>query len=699
MKSWDERLFSLMQRHSGRTICLLLLAALAVAPFIRPTFDNSLEGWIDINSTDYRDYRHLINTFGDDQNILLVFSRQDISDNKIPAYLALIDSIQDMPGVSAVYEPLQRFLGVTEFDPVIDDTLVDSLQQSLAGHADDIRSVLISQDVRLLGLLILVDHDQTVQQALILSQLEQGFQALGIPYQIGGTVYFSAVLNRALPRDMAIVISLLIMLALIALLFYFKNVRLVFSIFAGISLSLVFTLAFAGAMGMNMTLLSLIIFPLVFCVSITPAIHLFSRRQAGNWQAEKAFQHVRKPAFIAMLTTAIGCASFILAPQSIIARMGTILPMAVVCSFLCILFFTPTLFVWLSGAHTIRLPVHKPVAFYNYRRQRWISWLLILAAVLSASFLNHIKTNPDAFYFFKQDSDFVQSYRLIENQLTGLVAIELIVRAEDRHRLTETPHRPDIEALLTHFRQLPDITHVVSVFAPLHVLSLDALPDDLRRSMLNTEATEARITLRFKNSDGFDYRETVSQIRQIFEQHAIPNVSMRLTGLVPLILEAQDALLKVQSQVFGFSLMILTGLIALIFRSLKIVLCAITANLIPLLITAGCMVLFDMTINSFNIFVAAVMLGVIVDDTVHLLYAYRCYGSIQKALNDVHTALWITTITVLSAFATLMLSDFVPLIQFGLLSVVAIINAYLCDVYLLPYLMTGVQRRHERTTR
>ncbi|MGR9101108.1 MAG: hypothetical protein ACU826_11125, partial [Gammaproteobacteria bacterium] len=166
-------------------------------------------------------------------------------------------------------------------------------------------------------------------------------------------------------------------------------------------------------------------------------------------------------------------------------------------------------------------------------------------------------------------------------------------------------------------------------------------------------------------------------------------------GLVPLMLNAQDALLKVQSLVFVAGLGILTVLMAALFGSFRIMFCAVAANFIPLLMTAGAMAWLKIPINSINLFVAGVMLGVIVDDTIHLLYAYRETGSIEDALTEVQAALWITTMTVLLAFSTLMFSAFVPVVQFGLLSAVAVVSAYLCDVYLLPYLMTGASRSYE----
>ncbi|MEQ8663599.1 MAG: hypothetical protein RLW62_22505, partial [Gammaproteobacteria bacterium] len=153
------------------------------------------------------------------------------------------------------------------------------------------------------------------------------------------------------------------------------------------------------------------------------------------------------------------------------------------------------------------------------------------------------------------------------------------------------------------------------------------------------------------------------------------------------ILEAQDRLLVIQSHMLPLVLAIISLILLLALRSVRVLLPALLANLLPLLLTAGCMAWFAVPINSINLFVGSVMLGIVVDDTVHLLHAWRTSGSIDMALAEVGQALWITSITVGLAFSTLAVSELVPIRQFGLLSMVAVGSAWLCDTCLLPTLL------------
>jgi hypothetical protein len=162
---------------------------------------------------------------------------------------------------------------------------------------------------------------------------------------------------------------------------------------------------------------------------------------------------------------------------------------------------------------------------------------------------------------------------------------------------------------------------------------------------------------------------------------------MQLTGTIPLILEAQDRLLVIQSRMLLVVMGVICAVLFVALRDPRLFAPALAANFIPLAITAGCMAWLAIPVNSINLFVGSVMLGIVVDDTVHLLHARRRRASMDAALDDVGQALWITSLTVGLAFATLAASELVPIRQFGLLSAIAVTVAWLCDVCLLPTLV------------
>ncbi len=681
----DERLLSGMMRRSGWFSGLFLLLTVLIALVIKPGFDSTLEGWVDTRSQDYQAYQHLLDTYGSDQTLMVMFERRYLPTEKLPDYLAFIDHLTGLPEVMAVYDPVQRFLGVSDLEAAYDEELISQLKQSLAVNSNGLAATLVSPDAEYLGLLLLLDPLKPETHAAIVEQVQPFFTQREIPYHLGGTVYFAQALNQGLSLDLAKVISLLMGIAFLMLWQQLGNLKLVAALFVTMSFVLIWTLAVAVCLEIHLNLLSMMIFPLVFCVSLTSAIHLFCQNKNQVWSGVEAYRHIKAPALIAMLTTALGCVSFIFAPQPVVAKMGWLLPIAVIFSFVATLWVTPVLFACFDSSLKIKSP-SRPAKPHG--RWAWgVSLVLLVLAGVSASVMSQLKTNPDAFYFFKADSEFVESYQQIEQNLTGLVALELLIQSEDDDDLLSVRHQQQVLQLQRNLSQVSGLMNRVSVFDWIEKLSLAVLPEDIRQSLISEDHSEARVTLRFRNSDGFDYHQTRQELQAVFDQSEHTGLKLTVTGLVPLILTAQDELLTIQAKVFFISLLLLSLLMALIFRHIRVVIAALAANLIPLLLTVGVMVALDMAVNSFNIFVAAVMLGVIVDDTIHILYAWRQSENIDQALAQVGSALWITSVTVTLAFLSLAVSSFVPVIQFGVLAAVAVSSAYVCDVYLLPCLM------------
>jgi len=116
--------------------------------------------------------------------------------------------------------------------------------------------------------------------------------------------------------------------------------------------------------------------------------------------------------------------------------------------------------------------------------------------------------------------------------------------------------------------------------------------------------------------------ELQNGIFEVWDSLDVSGLSLSLTGLVPLILLAQEEVLVSQFWTFLLILAVITICFYLCFRSCKLTVLSVIANLIPLIIAAGFMGLFGFSINAINIFVAAVIIGVIVDDTIHLLFCY-----------------------------------------------------------------------------
>ncbi|HMM74390.1 MAG TPA: MMPL family transporter [Gammaproteobacteria bacterium] len=687
MRRAVARTLDLVEGHPRRVLLLFALTGLFALGGGGFRIGHSYEDWIDRDDPSWRDYQAMKAAFGDADTVLAAFPRALLTPKNLERYYDLIDALRARDGVLDLFEPAELLLGADATTPPLSAN-VEDLRQSFARTAPDWRNVLVSRDADWLCLLLLLDPAQRDAQAATLAALRAGLAALGATPRYAGTALFGETLKQAIAGDLRRVACLLLAASAALLLWFFRSPQAAFAVFAGLALSVLYALALCGLIGLSVNLLTLLLVPLVFCVSLTTAIHLFARRDDGAWRLRSAWPQVLRPLAIATTTTALGCLAFANAPQAIVARMGFAMPAAVACTFLTSMLFVPALLAAcgdLAQVPAVKLP--RAIPSHVWRRR--VSVVLVVLALAAAASLPRLEREPDALRFFADDAPLVRDYRDIEARFSGLLVADLVIRAR-AGRIDAPPARAAIERFLVSLREIPEMTNVVAGYELLQVASA-AADSPLGSAFFDAGRTATRISLRLRNVAADDrarrWPALADDIRKRWAAVATPDLSLTVTGLIPLILEAQDRLLHVQALTLLAGLVVACLLLWPFFRTPSLVALAALATFMPLLVTAGAMVWLEIPLNAINLFVGSVILGLVVDDAIYLLHALRERGDVELALAEVGPALGITSLSVGLAFATLTACELVPIRQFGLLAAIAVATAWASDTCLLPTLI------------
>ncbi len=171
-----------------------------------------------------------------------------------------------------------------------------------------------------------------------------------------------------------------------------------------------------------------------------------------------------------------------------------------------------------------------------------------------------------------------------------------------------------------------------------------------------------------------------------------PVGTYRVTGVVPLLVAAQHALIKTQIQSLALALAIGLALIGLFMRSWRALIAAVLPNLLPLAGLFVTLVLTSIALDAATVMIASVAIGIGVDDTIHFLSRYRhekqCGLSTEQAVSNcfatIGRAITFTTLVSVAAFALLGLAEFKPIRYFGCLSALTLALAWVGDVCVLP---------------
>ena len=228
-----------------------------------------------------------------------------------------------------------------------------------------------------------------------------------------------------------------------------------------------------------------------------------------------------------------------------------------------------------------------------------------------------------------------------------------------------------------------------------------SLPDDIKGMMVSpyfSEDTEqARVTVRVKETSKNLRRD---EFLKRVHAHLLDNLGfapeqVQFTGMLVLYNNVLQSLFRSQILTLGAVFLAILVMFLVLFRSLSLALIALAPNMLAAGMVLGVMGLSGIPLDIMTITIAAIVVGIGVDDCIHYVHRYmhefavdRDYrAAMYRCHNSIGRAMYYTTLTVVIGFSTLTLSNFTPSIYFGLLTVLAMVAAVLGALLLLPRLI------------
>ena len=239
----------------------------------------------------------------------------------------------------------------------------------------------------------------------------------------------------------------------------------------------------------------------------------------------------------------------------------------------------------------------------------------------------------------------------------------------------------------------------------LIALIYNELPEEFRRIILSPyvsiEDNQARVSVRIRDSQpNLRRNELIQKIdRELTEKVGVPEDETRLSNLLILYNNMLQSLFDSQIKTLGAVIAVLFVMFLILFRSVVVSLIAITPNVLSIGVVLGFMGWADIPLDLMTITIAAISMGIAVDDTIHYIYCFerefekdRNYlHAMHRAHSTIGYAMYYTSITVIIGFSILVFSSFIPSIYFGLLTGLAMLIALVSALTLLPQLMILVK--------
>jgi len=236
---------------------------------------------------------------------------------------------------------------------------------------------------------------------------------------------------------------------------------------------------------------------------------------------------------------------------------------------------------------------------------------------------------------------------------------------------------------------IPDKDDLISQYALFYTRG------DLER-YVSADYKEANILVRHNLSSSYDFKKAKGELMRYIDSRVGNSLEVRFSGEEILINKASDTMAKGQAYSLSMVLMLIFIIISALFVRFKAGLLSLVPNLVPIISLFGVMGYFGIPLNPGTAMIATIAIGIAVDDTIHLMVRYnkemKTFNDERKALIETMTSemlpVLVTSVALFLGFVVLGLSNFVPIIYFGLLSSMVMIFAMVSDLLITPVFLS-----------
>ncbi|WP_026803663.1 efflux RND transporter permease subunit [Aliarcobacter lanthieri] len=576
---------------------------------------------------------------------------------------------------------------------------------------------------------------------------------------LGGVNMIASDAIGFVKNDLLIYGLSLIIIFIFILWYIFRRIRWVFIPILICFISIISTGGVLGFFDWEVTVISSNFVALQLIITMSIVIHLIERYRELFFKYKKANQYKLvintvlsklMPCFLAIITTVVGFGSLVLSNIEPVINLGLMMSLGIIISLIISFILFPIILILIGKKDEFDKSDRK-FSFINKcskiveNNGKTIIVVSVITVIFSVFGASKLFVENSFINYFKKSTEIYQGMIVIDENLGGTTPLDVIIKFKDDEikQITVTKENDDFDdfenefvlskddkqywfsqdkmqtimAIHDYLETIPEIGKVQSLATLLKIgktlnhnqdldgitlaLIYNQLPEEYKQLILspyvNIDANEARITMRVIDSNPNLRRDDLLKKIDHDLQEIITNkdTTFRLSNLMVLYNNMLQSLFESQASTFGASLLVLSIMFFLIFRSSKVVFIAIVSNLIPISLVFGIMGWLGIPLDIMTITIAAIALGIAVDDTIHFIHRFEVeykfdhnyMNAIKRAHEGIGHAMYYTTIVIVIGFSILMLSNLIPTIYFGLLTGVVMISVLIADLLLLPKML------------
>ena len=570
---------------------------------------------------------------------------------------------------------------------------------------------------------------------------------------LGGPAMITSDMMEYIRSDLVIFGIAVASIFAIMLYLFFGNIKFVIFPISNAFLTTFVTAGFLGYMDWKISVVSSNFIALLLILTISLTVHVLVKINELSLESEDnkkslidAVEQMFLPCFFAAFTTAVAFLSLLLGDLKPVIEFGKMMAFGISIAFIFTFSFLPSSISLIKEIKSKDyLSLHKvtnKILVISKNKTTFVySTFSVFFCILLFGTTKLIVENRFIDYF-DEETEIHQGMLEIDKNLGGTATLDIIIK-EPSYIVTDDLIEDEffddslfddensnasgywwnvyslaqLEEIHDYLDSLPEIGKVLSVASGIKLARMindgenlndlelallrSVLPEDIRDTLLysyiNKDDSVVRISTRVNESaDNLNRNELLKKINNdLITKFNLSEDRFEITGLAVLYNNMLQSLFQSQigSLLVVFSVIAL--MLLLIFKSFKVMIIGLIPNIFVATSVVGILGLLRIPLDIMTITVAAISVGMAVDNTIHYIYRYKkemkTTHSFEMALQKAHTttgrAIFYTAATIASGFSILALSNFFPTQLFGIFTALAMLIAFISSLSLLPNLL------------
>ena len=522
--------------------------------------------------------------------------------------------------------------------------------------------------------------------------------------------------------------------------------------------SVLIMMGLLGLLGWKVTVISSNFIALMLILTMAMNIHMsvrylqLRRDNPELTNSDAIFQATQKmfwPILYTVLTTICAFLSLLVSDIKPIIDFGWMMTLGLITSFIITFTLLPATLNFITKNTLIikdegKSKITSTLSHISQKNTKSIFFVTFVVVVLSIVGISKLEVENSFINYFDEKTEIYKGMKLIDDKLGGTTPLDVIIKFPKTNKAKSSDDEFDgwdddeedkndpkywftrnkidkINLVHNYLDNLDEVGKVLSFSSILQVAeqlndgkklkSLELgvlyskLPDTIKAEIvdpyISIKDNEARINLRIKDSqENLRRNQLINKINYDLENKlGLKKNEFKLGGVLILFNNLLQSLFKSQILTLGFVMAGIFIMFLVLFRNLTLSFIGVVPNFIAAFFILGIIGLLGIPLDMMTITIAAITIGIAVDNSIHYIYRFReefqKYKNYNQTIDKCHSTVGIailnTSITIVFGFSILFLSNFIPTIYFGIFTGIAMMLALISVLTLLPKLILLIQ--------